>query len=605
MTLVYSKISDSVDNGVTAYPAYWANNNPPNWPLRGNSQNGRYVCGMFTGSGYSPGYLVDCSTRPPTRVWKADMELGLTDLGIESIAQVLAVDDEGTVWADAQNNDGKLLWFNSSGVPAVGFTWTDNNAKSNGLTAIRIFALTTSGGTIKIVMVPSGDQPEDNSLVFVGTKGSGVLTKYDMSTWTVFQAFIDDHDDIWVAGRVFLGGAPSSIMHMQRLTNTSSPYTSPFTVDMGVNSRNPFGYFKDGHYVGAWGDGGAAAIFSVDLTAGAVLTDTSDASPYTGVPFGSSNPPTAPVTVPPNPTSFFLPSAFDATRRTMSEILPGLVGGATWNLDQWNASDKAVLGADVDTTVGNPIYLDGQQAFVGIRSYVDPASFPDNNISDGDFFLYDFGGSSSGGAGGDGTVDSSVVIRSWGYKLDGHTQIVWRLGPNKTLVFDRQSRSWSEYVSPGRNCWRAHVGQNWLGMATATFGRSIGVDVVAGDDTTGVLWILDPTTGMDDRTTSLSDPFIRVVVGGVSASGRQSIPCNAVQMDLALGAPSLVGASITLETSDDFGHTWNNQGALTIVAGNYSQVIEWRSLGAITDPGRIFRFTDSGATVRVSGADMR
>jgi hypothetical protein len=46
-------------------------------------------------------------------------------------------------------------------------------------------------------------------------------------------------------------------------------------------------------------------------------------------------------------------------------------------------------------------------------------------------------------------------------------------------------------------------------------------------------------------------------------------------------------------------------GSQEVVAGVYNQVIEWRSLGQIRAPGRIFRFTDDGATVSIMRAQMR
>jgi hypothetical protein len=601
----FSSISDTVDNNVTAYPAYWANNNPPNWPLVGNSPNGRYVTGMFTSSGYSPGYLVDCSTKPPTLVWKADLELGSSDLGINTIADILAVDDEGTVWADASNNDGKLLSYSSTGVPSVAFTWTNANGKTSGLTAQRAFPLTASDGSIHIVMVPMGTSQNDNSLVFVGTKGGSSLTQYDMATWVVYQAFVDDHDDIWVSGAQFdTAPDPSSIMQLKRLTSNSSAYMASFSVDMGTNGRNGFGYFKDGHYVGAWGDSTATAIFNVDLTAGTVATDTSDASPWTGVPFGSSEPPTVAVSVPPNPTTFFLPSASDATRRTMSEILPGLIGGTTWDLDQWNAGDGAVAGVSADTTVGNPIYIDGQQAFVGIRSYIDPSSAPSNNISVGNFFLYYFGSSTDGA--GDGTTSGSLTIRSWGFSLDGHDFYVLRLGDSGSFVYDLTAQTWSEWISPGRTNWRPHVGQNWKGL-TAISTTNGETDVVCGDDATGTLWRLNVSKGRDERAAQpgIDDKITKVVTGGIQVTGRDTVKCGAVELDLALGNPTQTGALIQLEISDDLGHTFVDCGINTVAAGNYNQPVEWRSLGTVSAPGRIFRITDDGMTERIGGANLR
>lgn len=206
---------------------------------------------------------------------------------------------------------------------------------------------------------------------------------------------------------------------------------------------------------------------------------------------------------------------------------------------------------------------------------------------------------------GDGVTDNDITIRCWTYSLDGHDYYVLRVGQSETLVYDLTTGSWSEWRSPGRTNWRAHVGCNWVGMSADTFARGFGSDVVAGDDASGVLWVLDPTTGRDDRSTTGSDYITRCVVGGIEMTGRDVVGCGAVQMDIALGDPSQSFASITLETSDDFGHTWADQGTVETNAFDYSQIVEWRSLGQISAPGRLFRITDNGATVRISGCDMR
>lgn len=206
---------------------------------------------------------------------------------------------------------------------------------------------------------------------------------------------------------------------------------------------------------------------------------------------------------------------------------------------------------------------------------------------------------------GDGLTDDSVRLRVWGFSLDDHDRYVLRVGPSESLIYDLTTGQWSEWESPGRTNWRAHIGQNWVGMSSATLNRGFGTDIVAGDDASGTLWVLDPTTGRDDRSTSLSDFFTREVTGGIALDGREVSPCNAVTLNLSLGSPTQTGASITLETSDDLGQTWVNHGTDVVASLDYSAVVEWRSLGQMRAPGRVFRITDNGATVRLGAADLR
>jgi hypothetical protein len=201
--------------------------------------------------------------------------------------------------------------------------------------------------------------------------------------------------------------------------------------------------------------------------------------------------------------------------------------------------------------------------------------------------------------------ENDPIVRVWGFSMDGHDFYVIRLGASETLVYDLTTGQWHHWASPDEERWRAHIGNNWVGIGATTTDRDFGSDVVAGDDRSGTLWMLDPTAGVDDNDTTGTSSFIRKVTGGISLRGRDVLPCNAVQLTLSLGEPVLSGATLTLNTSDDFGKTWVNQGTVEIDPGNYDQVIEYRSLGLMVQPGRIFEITDEGACVRISGADLR
>jgi hypothetical protein len=131
-------------------------------------------------------------------------------------------------------------------------------------------------------------------------------------------------------------------------------------------------------------------------------------------------------------------------------------------------------------------------------------------------------------------------------------------------------------------------------------------DVVAGDDTEGLLWILNPDLGQDDNTAGDGiEYFPRVVAGGIAFNGREVAPCNALTLCLSLGAPMLPGQTISLRTSDDYGNTWIEHGPVSIADGMYDQVVEWYSLGLMGQPGRIFEISDRGASVRIGKADLR
>lgn len=205
---------------------------------------------------------------------------------------------------------------------------------------------------------------------------------------------------------------------------------------------------------------------------------------------------------------------------------------------------------------------------------------------------------------GRGRIENNRV-RCWPFSLDGHDCYVINLGGNETLVYDITTGQWAEWSSPDLNVWRAHTGQNWVSMGSVTYQNHFS-NVVAGDDTFGVLWTLDPNAGYDIGPTSGNElPFIRQVVSGIPGSMRTVTPVNAVSLTGSMAKPQITGTGIQLETSDDNGATWQDQGTIDVEAGNYNQEWAWRSLGVVRSPGKLFRITDSGASVRFDNFEMR
>lgn len=203
-----------------------------------------------------------------------------------------------------------------------------------------------------------------------------------------------------------------------------------------------------------------------------------------------------------------------------------------------------------------------------------------------------------------GRVDNPR-LRAWTFTLDGHDFYVLRLGDDSTLVYDFYSKKWTDWSSGTLPFWRSNVGINWLGAGL--FANNFGSNVIVGDDTFGLLWILDPNLALDQHPagdTYNDIPFPRIVMGQVTQLGRNVQPCDVVYLASDVGAPGYVGAAVTLEISDDRGVTFQSQGAIEIVADDYSQEIAWRSLGQISAPGRLFKITDDGAITRIDGLEM-
>ena len=209
-------------------------------------------------------------------------------------------------------------------------------------------------------------------------------------------------------------------------------------------------------------------------------------------------------------------------------------------------------------------------------------------------------------AAGRGRIDNRR-IRSWWFTLDGHDFYVLRLGDTETLVYDMSTGQWSTWSSPEMDTLRVNAGINWLGMSRKSFQDGHTTNIVSGDDTYGLLWTLNPDRGVDEspRSDRPDAPYTRRVIGGVPMRLRETQKSGAAYITASIGEPQLVGANITLRTSDDNGKTWLSHGTITATAGTWDQEFVWRSLGLIKAPGRIFEITDNGATVRIDALDIR
>lgn len=198
-------------------------------------------------------------------------------------------------------------------------------------------------------------------------------------------------------------------------------------------------------------------------------------------------------------------------------------------------------------------------------------------------------------------------LRAWTFSLDGHNFYVLKIGMSGTLVYDTETKQWSDWRTFGLQWWRLFTGMNWLGMSRTTFGSAdYSTNIVAGDDATGRLYILDPTRGYDESPLAHRDDVLmqRVVTGIIPMRGREVSECYGVYVTGSLAEPAVSGAQMLLRTSDDDGETWAEHGYLTVDPTNFEQEFSWRSLGRICAPGRLFEVSDDGAMQRIDGADM-
>lgn len=201
---------------------------------------------------------------------------------------------------------------------------------------------------------------------------------------------------------------------------------------------------------------------------------------------------------------------------------------------------------------------------------------------------------------------SNQIVTS-GFSLDDHDFYVLRLGDDETLVYDLITDTWSSWDSAGRSTWRATGSLNWVGVLGSGEANVPQTNIICGDDTFGVLWALDPTSGVDDGPFPGNPvrPFTRTVTGGIPIRGRTSPRNSAVTLTVSLADLTATDTTFSLRISDDNGETYQNCGAVRApTSANFNEV-RWRSLGVIRAPSRVYEFSDSGAAVRIDGADAR
>lgn len=190
-------------------------------------------------------------------------------------------------------------------------------------------------------------------------------------------------------------------------------------------------------------------------------------------------------------------------------------------------------------------------------------------------------------------VSVSFVRRTletaWAFAFDGHIFYVINFIEEPALIFDITTKQWYRWYGQQGELepfWNMFRGIMWHGRVLACG--------VQGSQ----VWELDPHSFLDEEAT----PIERVVTGFQpirgSASQRQgSLRITARKEDAA------EPATLTMRFSDDRGRTWSNPRSVLLAANSYSQRIEFRSLGRMRAPGRLWEIGDEGGFVRIDGAD--
>lgn len=203
-----------------------------------------------------------------------------------------------------------------------------------------------------------------------------------------------------------------------------------------------------------------------------------------------------------------------------------------------------------------------------------------------------------------GRVDDPRV-RAWTFTLDGHDYYVLRLGNNETLVYDVFSKQWYVWGSGDSTLWKAFTGTNWL--AADINAAEYGSNILVGDDGNGSVYLLNPDGDFDDDTLEGADlprEFTRSVQGQVAVRGYSSKRAYGVEVEGSIGdATDENNITVNLSFSDDRGNTYVDAGSIDVPQGEHNIRLNWRSLGSISSPGRLYKITDYGALRRIDYLD--
>ena len=183
--------------------------------------------------------------------------------------------------------------------------------------------------------------------------------------------------------------------------------------------------------------------------------------------------------------------------------------------------------------------------------------------------------------------------RAWAFSLDGHTFYCLTLGEQGTFVFDESTGKWARWQTAGLPGWNMELGTTWKGK------------IIAADQSEPIIYQLTPGSFLDDGFKTQT----RVVTGGLAMRNRTFIANYSFRVTASLGQPD-VGPTlpetqpiVNLSFSDDQGRTFQDAGDVVITSLDYTQEIQWLSLGTMRPPQRVFKLTDTGAIARIDGAD--
>lgn len=184
---------------------------------------------------------------------------------------------------------------------------------------------------------------------------------------------------------------------------------------------------------------------------------------------------------------------------------------------------------------------------------------------------------------------SLVAERAWAFALDGHIFYVINDVEGKSYLYDVRTGQWAVwYTGEESSTWNFQKGHTWRS-------RTIALE----EDSDRILE-LDPYSERD-----VDDQEIRrVVTAFQTARGDDAYRQGSMRVNASVGAPTVDETAVEMRFSNDGGVTWVGPFAVSLLLAEWSQRIEFRSLGRIRAPGRLWEIRDVGGLMRIDGCDQ-
>lgn len=203
-----------------------------------------------------------------------------------------------------------------------------------------------------------------------------------------------------------------------------------------------------------------------------------------------------------------------------------------------------------------------------------------------------------------GTLEYPIV-RAYGWSLDGHDFYAITLGRGfPTLVYDITSGTWATYSTNDTDFFTPRTSLNWEGFIDADQSGEA-TDVIYGDSQSGLLWRAVPTQNWDEGPTEEAGttPIYARVQAAINMHSYDAARVSRVYLYGTLWTPYNGSVDVNLSWSDDQGRNYVAGDTQTIPTNNTKFQVQWRSLGSIRQPGRLFQVSDNGLA-RIDGADV-